>query len=83
MMKDSMSKVVSVEDLIKEYDLGVIGTGTLSRDLNRWWARVHYNSDLNKSIVKRIITKILMIAHSTFVGILSMMCFSVWRKGDR
>ena len=31
--------VISVEHLTKSYDLGVIGTGTLSRDLNRWWAR--------------------------------------------
>jgi len=30
---------ISVEHLTKQYDLGVIGTGTLSRDLNRWWAR--------------------------------------------
>jgi lipopolysaccharide transport system ATP-binding protein len=30
--------VISVENLTKRYDLGVIGTGTLSRDLNRWWA---------------------------------------------
>jgi len=32
--------VISVENLTKRYDLGVIGTGTLSRDLNRWWARM-------------------------------------------
>lgn len=36
-----MSKpVISVEHLTKKYDLGVIGTGTLTRDLERWWARV-------------------------------------------
>jgi lipopolysaccharide transport system ATP-binding protein len=29
--------VISVENLTKRYDLGVIGTGTISRDLNRWW----------------------------------------------
>ncbi len=32
--------VISVEHLTKQYDLGVIGTGTISRDLNRWWARM-------------------------------------------
>lgn len=37
--------VISVEHLTKRYDLGVIGTGTLSRDLNRWWARVRGQSD--------------------------------------
>ena len=37
--------VISVENLSKQYDLGVIGTGTLSRDLNRWWARVRKQPD--------------------------------------
>ena len=41
-----MSKtVISVEHLTKRYDLGVIGTGTLSRDLNRWWAQVRHQPD--------------------------------------
>ena len=41
-----MSKtVISVEHLTKRYDLGVIGTGTLSRDLNRWWARLRHQPD--------------------------------------
>jgi lipopolysaccharide transport system ATP-binding protein len=37
--------VISVEHLTKQYDLGVIGTGTISRDLNRWWARVRKQPD--------------------------------------
>lgn len=37
--------VISVEKLTKQYDLGVVGTGTLSRDLNRWWARVRKQPD--------------------------------------
>ena len=39
------STVISVEHLTKQYELGVIGTGTLSRDLNRWWARVRNQPD--------------------------------------
>lgn len=39
------NSVISVENLSKQYDLGVIGTGTLSRDLNRWWARVRKQPD--------------------------------------
>jgi len=39
------SPVISVEHLSKQYDLGVIGTGTLSRDLNRWWARLRKQPD--------------------------------------
>ena len=37
--------VISVEHLSKQYDLGVIGTGTISRDLNRWWARLRGKPD--------------------------------------
>jgi lipopolysaccharide transport system ATP-binding protein len=37
--------VIKVEDLGKLYRLGEIGTGTLSHDLNRWWARVRGKED--------------------------------------
>ncbi len=37
--------VISVENLSKKYDLGVIGTGTFSKDLNRWWARMRHKPD--------------------------------------
>ncbi|HHU08320.1 MAG TPA: ABC transporter ATP-binding protein [Clostridiaceae bacterium] len=32
--------VISVENLTKQYDLGVVGTGTIARDFERWWAKV-------------------------------------------
>jgi lipopolysaccharide transport system ATP-binding protein len=35
-----MTKVISVENLSKIYRLGQIGTGTLSLDLNVWWAKM-------------------------------------------
>jgi lipopolysaccharide transport system ATP-binding protein len=35
-----MPTVISVEHLSKSYRLGQIGTGTLSHDLNVWWAKV-------------------------------------------
>ena len=34
-----MSLAVKAENLSKAYQLGEIGTGTISRDLERWWAR--------------------------------------------
>ena len=37
--------VISVEHLTKQYDLGVISTGTLTRDLERWWARLRGQPD--------------------------------------
>lgn len=36
---------IRVEDLGKQYRLGEIGTGTLSHDLNRWWARMRGKED--------------------------------------
>jgi len=37
--------VLQIENLSKQYRLGEIGTGTLSRDLNRWWARIRGKED--------------------------------------
>jgi len=36
---------VRFENISKQYRLGVIGTGTLSHDLNRWWYRVQRKED--------------------------------------
>lgn len=36
---------IKVENLSKAYQLGEIGTGTISRDLERWWARMRGNPD--------------------------------------
>jgi lipopolysaccharide transport system ATP-binding protein len=36
---------IKVEDVGKLYRLGEIGTGTISHDLNRWWARVRGKED--------------------------------------
>jgi lipopolysaccharide transport system ATP-binding protein len=38
-------KVIEVKDLSKMYDLGLVGTGTLSKDLNRMWAKMHGKPD--------------------------------------
>ncbi len=40
-----MSKVLKLENVGKQYRLGEVGTGTLSHDLNRWWARVRGKED--------------------------------------
>ena len=34
-----MAIAIKVENLSKAYQLGQIGTGTISRDLERWWAK--------------------------------------------
>ena len=41
-----MSEVIlKVENLSKLYRLGEVGTGTLSHDLNRWWAKIRGKED--------------------------------------
>ncbi|HRN94070.1 MAG TPA: polysaccharide ABC transporter ATP-binding protein [Chitinophagales bacterium] len=37
--------VLKVENLSKLYRLGEVGTGTISHDLNRWWAKVRGKED--------------------------------------
>src|ERR1700759_1129950 len=40
-----MNSVIKVENLSKAYQLGEIGTGTISRDLERFWAKVRGKED--------------------------------------
>ncbi|MDA9808733.1 ABC transporter ATP-binding protein [Flavobacteriales bacterium] len=40
-----MKKVIKVENLSKTYDLGLVGTGTLYKDLNRVWAKIRRQPD--------------------------------------
>ncbi|WP_136810713.1 polysaccharide ABC transporter ATP-binding protein [Desulfosediminicola flagellatus] len=42
--------VIEVDDLWKEYRLGVIGHGTLTHDLQSWWAKFRGNEDPNEKI---------------------------------
>lgn len=41
----SKNLAIKVENLSKVYNLGEIGTGTISRDLERWWARKRGKED--------------------------------------
>jgi len=40
-----MSKAIKVENLSKAYQLGDFGTGTISRDIERFWARMRGKED--------------------------------------
>ncbi len=44
--------VIRAEGLGKQYRLGEIGTGTLSHDLNRWWARVRGRPDPTRKVTE-------------------------------
>src|SRR3982751_5127137 len=37
--------VIKVENVSKLYRLGEVGTGTISHDLNRWWAKLRGKED--------------------------------------
>ncbi|WP_163339205.1 ABC transporter ATP-binding protein [Desulfopila sp. IMCC35008] len=45
--------VIQIENLWKEYRLGVIGHGTLTHDLQSWWAKVRKKEDPNAKIEQR------------------------------
>ena len=47
-----MKPVIKIIDLYKEYKLGVIGRGTLYRDLQSWWAKIRNKEDPNSVIGK-------------------------------
>ena len=64
-----MNTVIKIEDLFKEYRLGVIGRGTLYRDLQSWWAIKKGREDPNsligssqtKNIKNHLALKILIL----------------------
>lgn len=37
--------ILKVDNISKQYRLGTIGTGTISHDLNRWWAKIRGKED--------------------------------------
>lgn len=41
----SSNIILKVENLGKQYRLGLVGTGTISHDLNRWWNKVRGKND--------------------------------------
>ena len=49
-MLTNKSLAIKIEDLYKEYRLGVIGYGSLQEDLQSWWARIKGVPDPNSVI---------------------------------
>lgn len=37
--------ILKVENISKQYRLGIVGTGTISHDINRWWHRIRGKQD--------------------------------------
>lgn len=58
MMNDMKENcVIKIENLTKEYRLGVIGSGTLRRDLQSWYAKKRGKEDPNLRIGAKAYTK--------------------------
>ena len=47
-----MSKVIEINSLSKVYDLGLTGTGSLAKDINRSWAKLRGKSDPYATLVE-------------------------------
>lgn len=47
--------VIEVADLWKEYRLGTINHGTLSRDLQSWWAKLRGKADPNSPVAEKAV----------------------------
>ena len=45
-----INNAIEIKNLYKEYKLGLVGRGTLYRDLQSWWARVQNKEDPNSII---------------------------------
>lgn len=45
MISTSNNIILKAENISKQYRLGLVGTGTISHDLNRWWASVRGKED--------------------------------------
>ena len=48
-----MSTIIEVDDVWKKYRLGIIGTGTLRHDFERWWHRVRGKPDPYSKVDQR------------------------------
>ena len=74
-MKDTALKI---KDISKQYRLGVIGTGTLSHDLNRWWHKIRGKKDPYLKIGSK---NVLDSVDDQFVWALSDINIDI-KKGD-
>ncbi|MDQ3141073.1 MAG: ABC transporter ATP-binding protein [Bacteroidota bacterium] len=67
-------KVISVENIWKQYRLGTVGSGMLGKDISRWWSKVRGNEDPFSVIGENDRTK---KSESEFVWALQDISFSL------
>ena len=71
--------ILKAENISKQYRLGVLGTGTISHDLNRWWYRIRGKEDPFKKI--GAVNDRSAVAQSNYVWALKDINFEV-KKGE-
>ena len=71
--------VLEVNNLGKQYRLGLVGTGTLSQDLNRFWAKIRGKEDPYSKVGD--INDRTKVGNSDFVWALKDVSFNV-KQGD-
>ncbi len=64
-----MKTVIEVENVSKSYRLGEVGTGTISRDINAWWAKVRGKENPNTKLNFVDDNKKLMSHHQALTDI--------------
>lgn len=76
-MKDDLA--INVERISKVYRLGVIGTGTLSHDLNRLWAKIRGKDDPYSKV--SVTNEKTSKSESDYIKALSNISFNI-KKGE-
>ncbi len=71
--------ILQVENLSKQYRLGVVGTGTISHDLNRWWHKIRGKEDPYLKIGEK--NARTTVGNSNYVWALKDVSFNV-EKGE-
>jgi len=71
--------ILQVENLSKQYRLGVVGTGTISHDLNRWWHKIRGKEDPYLKIGEK--NARTTVGNSNYVWALKDISFNV-EKGE-
>ncbi len=74
-----MSTVIQIDHVSKMYRLGEVGTGTLTHDLNSWWARVRGKEDPNSKIAD--VNDRTTVTNNQFVWALKDVSFDV-KQGE-
>jgi lipopolysaccharide transport system ATP-binding protein len=70
---------IKIDNISKQYRLGLVGTGTISHDLNRWWYRVRGKEDPYLKIGE--VNDRSQKAHSDYVWALKDITFDV-KQGE-